>query len=816
MQVVLTNAGQALLDANQGPVTVTSFVLGSAYGYIPQATDTAIHGTAVFTGVPTAPIVVNSNVVCYTSYLDYTAGPFTFGEIGLFVGTTLFALAASDTLIQKTPVSSSTEGNSIRIDEYLSIVSTNYAMWLDLTTSSSSFQLAILASVDQLPPPQAATPNAYVISGASPAQSAFQAYTDRNSLWNFDAYAFANQAIIPITGFTTQSVTIALGNYLPTFSPQYFGQVIVEFSSGVNYGICRYVQSVVISGSSATLNFKSIILNPPVVGDSITIFGRQSLSTTIVNLPIATTATLGGVIVGSGLQINTTGVLSISPTGYPVSSVNGLTGAVVLNNTNIQGFATVAYTGNYSDLNGAPGAYTLPVATSSTLGGVRAPVDGNLTIAGSGVIDLGFQPVKSVNGQTPNASGNVTITTSVVGLVNPTQITNGTDFNTLVTAGLYFGLNGDASSFLNAPTTSTGGTLDVEPFTTTATGGDVIQRYTTNAGMYFRRYTQSTNTWTSWFSVSTSNAIPPATTSTIGGVIVGSGLNVTGGGTLSAAVTSVNSQTGTVILNASNVNAVATASVNAQGGVPSLTVNGGTPNPSTDAYTYGRIPFFQNSLGTWWNAGLWDANANHVAQYGAATTTPDTNTALLANGQQTIDISYNGNGVAGLGVPDYQTVSAEGMVYKVTVAGTTSLDGISSWNVGDLALGFGEKWLRVPGNAASVPYDIGGGFTGTSTANEVVLNTITARPITWAANLAGSVGIATVAATATTTFTIMFNSVTQGTVVFAASATTPTFTTTGGLAVSIPSGTLIQVKGPASPDATLANVTFTLFGLATI
>jgi hypothetical protein len=701
MVVTLTNAGQALLDANHGPVTVTSFVIGSAYGYIPQATDTAIHGTALFTGVPTAPIVVNANVVCYTSYLDSTAGPFAFGEIGLFVGSTLFALAAGDSLIQKTPVTGE-QGNTIRIDEYLSIVSTNYAMWLDLTTSSSSFQLAVLASVDQLPPPSQAVPNAYVISGASAAQSAFQAYTDKNSLWNFDAYAFANQAIIPITAFDTQSVTIALGNYLPTFDPQYFGQVIVEFSSGVNYGICRYVQSVVISGSSATLNFKSMLLQSPAVGDSITIFGRQSLSTTIVNLPIATTSSLGGIIVGNTLEITQTGVLNIAPSAYPVTSVNGLTGAVVLNNTNIEGFATVAYTGNYSDLNGAPGAYTLPIATTSVLGGVKAPSDGNLTVAGDGTIDLGFSPVKSVNGNLPNGSGNVTVTFPVVGLVTPTRITNGTDFNTLQTTGLFFGLNADASSFLNAPTTATGGTLDVEPFTTTASGGDVIQRYTTNAGMYFRRYTQSSNTWSTWVTLATSSSIPPATTSTIGGVIVGSGLNVTGIGTLSTAISSINGfTTGAIVLTAANVNAVALAQVNAQGGVPSLSITATTPVPATDPYTYGRIPFFQNTLGTWWNAGTWDASANHVAQTNAASSTPDTNTSLLVNGQQLIDISYNGTGVAGLTNPDYQTVNAEGMVYRVVTAGTTSLDGIATWNVNDLAVVMGGKWHRIPAGAVA-------------------------------------------------------------------------------------------------------------------
>src|ERR1700748_1486315 len=125
MQVQLTNAGAALIAANTGPVIVTSFQLGTAFGYIPLPTDTEIRGTLVYTGVPSSPSAVNPNVVRYSSYLDFDIGPFTFGEIGLFVGTTLFALATGDAVVSKLALSDG-GGNSIRIDEFLSVVGTNY------------------------------------------------------------------------------------------------------------------------------------------------------------------------------------------------------------------------------------------------------------------------------------------------------------------------------------------------------------------------------------------------------------------------------------------------------------------------------------------------------------------------------------------------------------------------------------------------------------------------------------------------------------------------------------------------------------------
>jgi hypothetical protein len=703
MLVQLTNAGAALLAANQGPIELSTFQLGSAFGYIPEPQATSIQGTEVYSGAPSEFLVVNPNVFKYSVYLDYDLGPFQFGELGLFTSTgVLFALAANSVLIQKEPASAGVYvGNSIRLDIYLSIVGQNYAMWLDYASSNNTFAMAVLQSPDQLPQPQNAVPNAYVITGASSAQSSFLAYTSQTGLWNFDCYQFANQASASITAFTQNSITISQSQYVPGMSPAYLGATIVEFSSGALYGICRYVTSVTLSGGSAIISFDSPLLMTPDVGDTVLAFGRQALSTTIPNLPIASSTQLGGVIIGDTLTVTAQGLINVASSSFPVLSVNGQTGNVNLVASDISGFAAVATTGLYSSLIGAPAPYSLPVATQSTLGGVIAPSDGNITIAGNGVIDLGFSPVKTVNGNSPDSSGNVTVTytpPTVIGLVNPQAITASTNFNTIQTAGLYFGLDANASTFTNAPNTTAGGVLDVEPFTTTASGGDVIQRYTQSNAMFFRRYTQSSNTWSAWIQLATSSSIPAATTSTIGGVIVGSGLSVTGGGTLSANVLSVNGLTGAAVLNAASVGALATTLLNAQGGVPSLSENGGTPNPNTDPYTYGRIPFFQNTLGVWWNAGVWDANANHVAQYQASSSlTPDPNTALLANGQQTIDISYNGSGVSGLGVPDYQTVSAEGMVYKVVTAGTTSLDGIDTWQVGDLAVGFGNKWLRVPG-----------------------------------------------------------------------------------------------------------------------
>lgn len=815
MLIILTNAGAALIEAGTGPINIASFQLGSAFGYIPSPTDTAIHGSLIYTGAPSIPVIVNANVVKYSAYLDYDLGPLSFGEMGLFTDTgVLFALAANSVLLSKT---NGENGNSIRLDAYLSVVGTNYDMWLDYANTSNQFAMAVLGSVDQLPPSQDALPNAYIISGYSAGQSAFEAYTDRSGLWNFDCYQYANQAMATITGFDSQSVTIAISQFVVGMVPDYTGQIILEFSSGPLYGICRYVSTAVVSGASATLGFDNPIMQMPNVGDTFIVFGRQQLSTTIPNLPIATTTALGAVIVGTTLTVTETGLLNVNAASYPVTSVNDQTGAVNLTAEDIPGLAAVAISGQYTDLIGTPTPYTLPIATTTVLGGVKAPGDSNIVIAGNGTIDLGFSPVKTVNGANPDGSGNVVVTApAVVGLVTPTKIVNATDFNSLQTCGLYFSLDADASSFLNAPNTTVGGTLDVEPFTTTATGGDVIQRYNQAGNLFFRRYAQSTNTWSPWVTVSTTAALPIATTTTAGAVIVSTGLNVSPTGLLTTQLQTVNGENGpNILLSAADVEAVPESQVGIQGGVATLDIVGSTITPATDPYTYGRLPFYQNTLGVWWNAGTWNASTNAVTLTGQTTTIAGQQ--LLATGLQIIDIAYDGLDPNGGTSPNLQTVSANGMVYQVTTAGTTSLDGVTTWAVGDLAVVVNDKWIKIAGSSSvgNSYYDVSGGSPGILTASQLLLQHVAVRTITFQANFAGSHGIASVAATASSVLTIAVSGTAAGTITFAAAGTVPTFTTTGGTTLTVNPGQVMTVTAAASPDTTMANVSFTLLGVAT-
>lgn len=526
----MTTYAIALLNASTGPIVLDSFKLGSAYDYLPAPSDTDIHGALIFTGAPSVPFVANANIVKYSIYLDYSIGDFQFGEFGLFIGTHLFALGSSSSLIGKIQTGV-TLGNSIRLDIYLSVVGTNYEMWFDLAESDNRFRMAILESPDVMPPSSLATPNVYIIQGADSTQSPMIAYTDRLGLWNFDAYQYATVIKAHVVGSDSMSVTIALADYSTDMLPTYFGQIIMEFITGALYSICRYVKTLVVTGSTATLGFNTPILVQPQVGDMFQLFKRNSSSTTIPNLPIATATMLGGIKIGAGLIVALDGTTSVDAHSIGlVTSVNGQVGDVVVNATNLPGLATVGKTGNYSDLIGLPAPYALPVMSLSVRGGAKLPPSGNLIITSSDVLDLSFPPVKTVNSVAPDPSGNVNLAALVTGLVDPTAIGAGADLNTFTTTGLFTIAASSMASLANKPAGVTlASTLEVVPLSPTGTG-DSVQRLTNATAMYWRKL--SGGTWSAWLQVATNSV---ATTTSLGVVQIGSGINVSPAGVISVA-----------------------------------------------------------------------------------------------------------------------------------------------------------------------------------------------------------------------------------------------------------------------------------------
>lgn len=107
-------------------------------------------------------------------------------------------------------------------------------------------------------------------------------------------------------------------------------------------------------------------------------------------------------------------------------------------------------------------------------------------------------------------------------------------------------------------------------------------------------------------------------------------------------------------------------------------------------------------------------------------------------------------------------------------------------------------------------YPVAGRSPGAPSASAVLLDIVAISAFTLPINLSGSYGKADTAATGSTTFDIQKNGSSIGSMVFAGSGTTATFAFSAS--VSFAAGDRLKVIAPASPDATLAGITFTLKG----
>lgn len=116
-------------------------------------------------------------------------------------------------------------------------------------------------------------------------------------------------------------------------------------------------------------------------------------------LPTASSSTLGGVKIGSGLTINTSGVWSADVTSSTLTAY-----------AKTADLSAVAKSGSYNDLTNKPtipSAYTLPAASSSVMGGVK--VGNNISVT-SGTISVTKNNVTSALGYTPATTNDTSLT----------------------------------------------------------------------------------------------------------------------------------------------------------------------------------------------------------------------------------------------------------------------------------------------------------------------------------------------------------------------------------------------------------------------
>jgi hypothetical protein len=282
-------------------------------------------------------------------------------------------------------------------------------------------------------------------------------------------------------------------------------------------------------------------------GDTLTITANQTITP-------ATTSVIGGVIVGTGLAVNGIGTLSLAaPAGVNlggvkagagvaiaadgtisvtavggVASVSGQTGAVVVQATNNNAATGTSLISDSGSTTGNIKLKTIVAGSGITL---SADVNGNLQIAGSSAYTL------------PAAT-----TTTLGGVIVPSGAPGG------------LAVDGSGNITLEEATYSTLGGVEV------VSGGGIT---VTNGSIM----------------------LAPAGTGSIGGVKVGTGLTVSGDGTISvsgaAGVTSITAGTSGALTGALTFTAGQSISLSNTGN--SIQISGtGVPEAPNDGNQYGR------------------------------------------------------------------------------------------------------------------------------------------------------------------------------------------------------------------------------------
>lgn len=278
-----------------------------------------------------------------------------------------------------------------------------------------------------------------------------------------------------------------------------------------------------------------------------------------------------------------------------------------------------------------------------------------------------------------------------------------------------------------------------------------------------------------------------------------------------SAVTSVAGRTGAVTLAVADISgALAASVVGAAGGVASLDGSGKVPAAQLPSYVDDVLEYADlASLPASGDAGKiyvalnngkiyrW-SGSSYVEISGSpgstdSVTEGSVNLYFTAARAQAAVTSVSGNAGTATKLATARSIGLGG-----SLSGSANFDGSADITINATLAQY------------SVPYDLGGSIFGVCANSEVALRIRACRAFRLASGQANGQAKAGIAATGSTVFTIAKNGVSVGSITFAAGSSTGTFSFTNN--VDVATGDLITVTGPATADATLADVDFTLVG----
>jgi len=388
----------------------------------------------------------------------------------------------------------------------------------------------------------------------------------------------------------------------------------------------------------------------------------------------------------------------------------------------------------------------VPITITAGTGGLSisngSGVSGNPTVSLTGAV-LAMAAVTGTGLLTSSAGGTSIGTTTISGTANQIAVTNG---NSAPVIGLASNavLPGTASITLPAGATA------ARP----ASPANGMIRYNTDTAS-LEAYTNSawgaivSGSGVSTFSAGSTGLTPATATS--GGIVLGGTLNASSGGTgASGTLTGYVYGNGSSAMTASTTIPTTSLSgtiTNAQLANSSFTING-TSISLGGTSTITAVAPYALTIGTGLSGTSYNGSSAVTVAIASTGVSAGTYGSALAIPQITVNAqgqitsittnasgatTYQGTWNAATNTPTLtSSVGTNGYYYVVSTAGTTSLNGINLWSVGDWAVFNGSVWEKVLGSSSEAFNSITvTGLTGFMYANgtSAVTNATTAQAL---------------------------------------------------------------------------------------
>lgn len=335
--MLVTNAGLAAasLATPTGPfINIVEFRVGDAFGYTPTRNDTGLNGNLLYTGAPTQFRNVGNNTIDIVCQIPPDAGPFQYGEVGIYNedsggNKVLFAKAVFDTPQTKY----SALGTNIATAE-------TFHCLIKLEQSIAIFQFSTITNQDLIeydlwsdvvPPGLSANPGIplALVRELDGARCSSLLTKSDDTKWTVGTNYpwFKNTTVV---NATTTSVTVPGADFIATNVTSVNRKYVLEFADGT----FRSCSNMVVSGGNYLFNLNPAPLTSlPAVGSALRVYESINYKT----IPLATNTVEGIVKAGSGIDVPTPGTFQAAGLLH-----SGNTGRLLTSSDNLNNLALIS------------------------------------------------------------------------------------------------------------------------------------------------------------------------------------------------------------------------------------------------------------------------------------------------------------------------------------------------------------------------------------------------------------------------------------------------------------------------------------------